>query len=101
MTELVAAVIRMNLAAAAGILAVMALRPLFRRAFGAEVAYGLWLAPPLAALGSLVPPRIESGAQALAGAPVLPPTALSWLVAAWAVGAAAVTLLFLVEHRRF
>jgi beta-lactamase regulating signal transducer with metallopeptidase domain len=101
MTELIAAVIRMNLAAAAAVLAVAALRPLFRRAYGAEVAYGLWLAPPLAALGSLVPPRIDSSAEALAGQPALPPAALPWLVAAWGLGAAAMVLLFLIEHRRF
>lgn len=47
-----------NLAAAVAIILVLALRRPARAAFGARLAYCLWLLVPLAALGSLLPPRI-------------------------------------------
>src|SRR5688572_5506092 len=47
-----------NLAAAVAILLVIALRKPARAAFGLRLAYGLWLLVPLAALGSLLPPRV-------------------------------------------
>lgn len=47
-----------NLAAAAAILAVLILRKPARALFGAPLAYALWLLTPLAALASLLPPRI-------------------------------------------
>jgi hypothetical protein len=47
-----------NLAAGAAILLVLALRKPVRSAFGACLAYALWLLVPLAALGSLLPPRV-------------------------------------------
>jgi beta-lactamase regulating signal transducer with metallopeptidase domain len=47
-----------NAAAAIAILLVIALRKPARSAFGARLAYGLWLLVPLAALGSLLPPRV-------------------------------------------
>ena len=47
-----------NLVAAIAILVVIALRRPVRAAFGARLAYSLWLLVPLAALGSLLPPRI-------------------------------------------
>ncbi|MDP3737406.1 MAG: M56 family metallopeptidase [Hyphomonadaceae bacterium] len=47
-----------NLALSAGILLVFLLRKPVRLAFGASQAYALWLLPLLAALASLLPPRI-------------------------------------------
>ncbi len=47
-----------NLAAACAIAVVIVLRKPARTAFGARLAYGLWLIVPLAAVGSLLPPRI-------------------------------------------
>ena len=56
MSEILAAVLRANLVAAAVVLAVLALRIPFRRLFGPELAYGLWAAPPLAVSVSKLPP---------------------------------------------
>src|SRR5262245_35527729 len=47
-----------NLAASAAIIVVLALRKPIRAAFGARIAYALWLLAPLAALASLAPPRV-------------------------------------------
>ena len=55
MVEVADALLRANLVAALAILAVLALRLLARRAFGPEVAYWLWAAPPLAAVATLTP----------------------------------------------
>lgn len=57
LAELLTALIRANLAAGAVILLVVALRDRARNLFGAEVAYGLWLAPLAAGLASLIPAR--------------------------------------------
>lgn len=63
MTEVLAALVRANLVAAAAVLVVLALRIPARRLFGPQVAYGLWAAPPLAAFATLLPPRTEDGAR--------------------------------------
>jgi beta-lactamase regulating signal transducer with metallopeptidase domain len=47
--------LRMNVAAGLAVVAVLLVRPLVRRLFGADVAYVLWLAPCIAALGALLP----------------------------------------------
>lgn len=47
--------LRANVAASAAILIVLLLRPVARRWLGPEVAYGLWLLVPVAALTSLFP----------------------------------------------
>lgn len=80
MTDLALALLRVNLAAAAAVLLVLALRRPVRAGFGAEIAYCLWLAPLLAAAASLLPARSLVFAQA--GAPFAPPVALSDPVAA-------------------
>lgn len=67
-----------NLAAAAAVVLVLILRAPARRLFGPRIAYGLWLLVPLAALGLLLPSRVETvtvraatGSDSLpAGAPV-------------------------------
>ncbi len=53
--ELLVALARANLAGGAAILLVLALRAPARRAFGAHLAYGLWLMVPAAAAGALTP----------------------------------------------
>ena len=58
-SEVLAALVRMNLAAAAAILAVIAVRLPARRWLGPETAYRLWAIPPLAALATLLPPRVH------------------------------------------
>jgi bla regulator protein blaR1 len=57
MAELGDTLLRVNLVAGLAILAVLALRIPARRRFGAEAAYRLWAAPPLAAVATLVPLR--------------------------------------------
>jgi beta-lactamase regulating signal transducer with metallopeptidase domain len=57
MTELLTALLQANLAASAAIVVVLAARRPLRAAFGARLAYGLWLLAPLAATASLLPPR--------------------------------------------
>jgi beta-lactamase regulating signal transducer with metallopeptidase domain len=56
--EILATLLRVNLALAVAIAGVMALRLPVRRLFGARVAYGLWILPPLTALAMLVPARV-------------------------------------------
>jgi beta-lactamase regulating signal transducer with metallopeptidase domain len=53
--ELLLGLARANLAGGAAILAVLALRAPVRRAFGAHLAYALWLMVPAAAAGALTP----------------------------------------------
>ncbi|WP_269714688.1 M56 family metallopeptidase [Caulobacter sp. NIBR2454] len=56
MAELLAALIRANLAGSLAILLVLAVRPLARRHLASQTLYGLWIVPPLAAFGALLPP---------------------------------------------
>ncbi|HEX5008202.1 MAG TPA: M56 family metallopeptidase, partial [Hyphomonadaceae bacterium] len=58
MSEIALKFLLANLAAAIAILLVIALRKPARAVFGARLAYSLWLLVPLAAFGSLLPPRI-------------------------------------------
>lgn len=58
-SEWIDLLVRVNLAIAAGVAVVMALRPLARRYFGARIAYGLWLLPLAAAAMCFAPQRVE------------------------------------------
>ena len=58
MSEIALRFLLANVAAAVAILLVIAMRKPARAAFGARLAYSLWLLVPLAAFGSLLPPRI-------------------------------------------
>lgn len=58
MTDFLFLLAKINLAMAAGIVAVALLRRPMRAAFHATVAYALWLLVPVAVLASLLPPRI-------------------------------------------
>jgi beta-lactamase regulating signal transducer with metallopeptidase domain len=89
MTEVAAALPRANLALAAAILLVLALRLPTRRAFGCEIAYRLWAAPPLALFASLLPPRVAAlGPHRAADLAAFHPSesAVRLLVLAWLVG---------------
>ncbi|HEX4097308.1 MAG TPA: M56 family metallopeptidase [Caulobacteraceae bacterium] len=55
--DVLEALSRMNLAAGAAILGVVALRKLVRTRFGARLAYGLWLLPVLTSAAVLIPAR--------------------------------------------
>lgn len=85
-SDVLAALIRANLVLALGVVVVLILRVAVRRLFGPEVAYGLWAAPPLAALASLMPARVEDGAPQ---AHALAVAVAGWsdaALAAWAIG---------------
>jgi beta-lactamase regulating signal transducer with metallopeptidase domain len=106
--ELIVALARANLAAAAAILAVLALRTPARRAFGAHLAYALWLMVPAAAAGALTPAIGSPGwapATAEAGA-----ASRAWLAgsgrahglaALWLAGLAANAALAIWRQSRF
>jgi beta-lactamase regulating signal transducer with metallopeptidase domain len=55
--EILTALLRLNLVAAAAIVVVLALRPLARRRLGARAAYRLWLIVAVAAAASFIPAR--------------------------------------------
>jgi beta-lactamase regulating signal transducer with metallopeptidase domain len=76
-SDLVVLLLKLNLAAGAAILVVLALRTAMRRIFGARVAYALWLIVPAAALSVLLPARpipVQSYFKATA-TPFQPPPA--------------------------
>lgn len=71
-SELIAFLIEANLAVAAAVLLVLALRRPVRAAFGARSAYALWLVVPLSVLALLIPARTitlpSAPAEAIAAA---------------------------------
>jgi beta-lactamase regulating signal transducer with metallopeptidase domain len=66
MSEALIALLRINLAGAAAVAVVMALRAPVRRLLGAGPAYALWTLPPLAALAMLLPARVVTLTEAQA-----------------------------------
>lgn len=115
MAEIALAFLKMNLAGAAAVLVVTALRKPARKIFDAQTAYGLWLAVPLAAMGALAPARahLVSIVPQTVG-PNLPPAPLAALpiqtasfdpmvliVSLWSAGVLASLLLTLHNQRRF
>jgi beta-lactamase regulating signal transducer with metallopeptidase domain len=93
------ALLRVNLVAAAAILAVLALRRPVRHAFGPEIAYRLWAAPPLAAFGTLVPLKtVATGPVLLRG--LAPASLAPGLLILWLAGVAVtVACMALAQHR--
>ncbi|WP_425998163.1 M56 family metallopeptidase [Caulobacter sp. DWR1-3-2b1] len=59
-SDILALLLRANLAIAAAVLLVLVLRRPVRSMFGARAAYGLWLIAPLAVLAVLLPARVVS-----------------------------------------
>jgi beta-lactamase regulating signal transducer with metallopeptidase domain len=101
MTDLAQALLRSSLAASAAILAVLALRPAFRRWFGAETAYTLWAAPPMAAVGILVPGQMaDEGAKAAPGLAFDHGLTLI-LLAVWLAGLAAAAIFLALGQAAF
>ena len=102
-----------NLALAAGVAVVMALRGPVRKRFGALAAYLLWLTPPLCALAALSPAPLETAplapilvsagkAARQAVPPVLAtPTAASLALLIWSIGAMFTASAFVVRQARF
>jgi len=107
MTELIAAMLRANLVAALVILVVMALRQPFRRWFGAETAYALWLAPPIAVVAGFLPARVTFALPsvveraAAARAAMFPDWSAAALAVIWVLGCVYMGLRFYVAHQRF
>ena len=75
-SEALSLLARLNIAAGAAIALILVLRPLVRRRLGAQPAYALWLAVPLAMAGALNPLAQTSG-------PVGPLETAKGLAEAW------------------
>src|SRR4051812_35614590 len=92
-SELIALVVRANLAASAAVIVVLAMRMPVARRLGARAAYALWSAVPLAAVACLIPARIVTLQQTAApaggvvahasAAPTLAATTVSHGAASW------------------
>ncbi|HEY0437500.1 MAG TPA: M56 family metallopeptidase, partial [Phenylobacterium sp.] len=65
MSDVLPALLRLNLGVAAAVALVLALRLPVRRMFGARVAYGLWALAPLAAAAMLLPARVVTVIRAV------------------------------------
>jgi beta-lactamase regulating signal transducer with metallopeptidase domain len=105
--EIIDLLLRLNLALAAGIVVVLAVRFPVRRWFGARVAYALWLIPLAAALMCFVPGRVETvvldlpdaAANVEAAAPSAAGVNLwAW---AWAFGALVSLSILTIRQARF
>ncbi len=111
-SEWIELLLRVNLALAAGIAMVMALRSLVRQHFGARIAYALWLLPLAAAAMCLTPRRVEhvvlepvtiipgraAPAVELTEAVAAQPPYLLW---AWVAGAIISILVLAMRQTRF
>ena len=116
--DILGGLLRINIAAAVAILAVIALRKMVRPCFGARLAYGLWLLPVLASAAVMAPARqvfiVQSQAPTFAMAPVLHTSMLAspsaaalgpepavLLVGLWLAGVAGAALIMVRLQRRF
>lgn len=88
MTEVMDALLRVNLVAALAILAVLVLRAPARLRFGPEVAYRLWAAPPLAAFATLTPLKVSQGGPMHPLTHLAPPNLAPTLLIVWLLGVA-------------
>lgn len=113
MTDLLSAILRVNLAMGLAILLVIALRGTVRAQSGARAAYGLWLVPVVAALASLLP-ALRSQPLPVSSALQGPVQSLShlasvgyaapWpqiLIIVWLTGACGLALAFAKAQARF
>ena len=113
MTDLLSAIVRINMAMGLAILLVIALRGATRRHFGARAAYALWLVPAVSGLASLLPglrsePLSVSSALEGPGQPLAHLAAVAhpgpWsniLVAVWLAGTCSLALAFAWAQVRF
>ena len=117
MSDALVILLKLNLAAGAAILVVIAMRRAMRAWFGAPVTYGLWLAVPFAMLAVMLPARKVEVllAAAPAAAPVVAPLAgveagpaaglaLSWpsvAAAVWLTGVVAMLALLAWRQQAF
>ena len=105
MTDLIADLLRANLAASLAIALVFALRLPARRMFGAEIAYRLWLVVPLAFLASLIPaveaPTGTPGPSLPLPIAMTQPTAASFAAVTWVTGVMALLAVMALGQWRF
>ena len=107
--DILAGLLRINLAAGAAILAVIALRKLIRPWFGARLAYGLWLLPVLAGAAVLLPARevlVERPTttgihQVLQAGAAMGMDPLVLLLGAWLAGVVVAILIMVCLQHRF
>lgn len=110
-SEWIELLLRVNLALAAGVAVVMAVRPLARRYFGARIAYTLWLLPLAAAAMCFTPARVEHVVLAPASVPLsraAPAAAMEtvaaqppYLLWAWIAGALLSLIVLALRQARF
>jgi beta-lactamase regulating signal transducer with metallopeptidase domain len=104
--DILHALAKANLAAGLAVALILPTRLVLRRWFGAQVAYGLWLAVPLAMAGAFLPARkiiipIRHGpVSAQLMAPVSAPADYSPLLLGLWIGGIALSLAILVERQR-
>lgn len=113
--ELIATLTEMTLAMTVMLLIVLAARGLMRRSLGTVVTYRLWALAPVAMLASLLPPwaplreatfsrttleSVEVVSRA-AQAQFAATETQSWLIIAWALGAALMALWLVAQQYRF
>jgi beta-lactamase regulating signal transducer with metallopeptidase domain len=105
--EIIDLLLRLNIALAAGVALVLALRMPVRQLFGARVAYALWFIPLAAALMCFVPGRVETIVLDLpdaatnidAGGPAaVGPNLWAW---GWAFGALVSLSILTIRQARF
>ena len=113
MSGLLAILIELNIAAAAGILFVLVARAHVTRAFGPHAAYALWSMVPVAMLATFLPERTTEtlvtefliGGVPASLAHLQAAAATSWLplaiAGAWVAGAIALALLLVRRQRAF
>ena len=106
--DILAGLLRTNLAAGAAIVGVVAVRKLIRPWFGARLAYGLWLLPVFAGTAVLLPARevlVERPTttgihQALQASPAMGVDPPMLMLGAWLAGVAvAILVMACLQHR--
>jgi beta-lactamase regulating signal transducer with metallopeptidase domain len=97
---LVLALMRVQIAAAVGVLAVLLLRLPVRWLLGPRLAYGLWMLVPAAAVAGLLPSLAETTRAGVAAEPLGASLALKLLLV-WAIGAALLAGVMMLQERAF
>jgi len=109
-TEVIDLLLRVNLALAASVIIVLALRVPARRLFGARVAYALWLLPLVAMAMCFVPGRVEhivldapipGEAAHASGIIEAPAPEHPYLLWAWCLGVALSLIILTLRQARF
>jgi beta-lactamase regulating signal transducer with metallopeptidase domain len=105
-SDLLISLAKLNIAVAAAVLVVLALRQPLLRLFGAQSVYASWLIVPLAASASLLPslrsvPLSEATVPEVAAMIESQPWLSGLVVAAWLIGAVVLALRLAAGQRRF